>query len=147
MFLKQKNFIYFALVALCLTGLGFYKYFRNSPARVVLPDNSGKMEERPVPDGYFGDLPVQGDARVIKNYQSDIFGGGKQTVRIFVSKKNLVENYNLYKNFFTQNGWEIRTDNIGENAAYLEGFAKAKEFTVQITQSGETQVNLSILEK
>lgn len=101
------------VLALALFWFARYKVNRGplltaTPATTITPVN--KVEEvnpSVLPKTFPKDIPIEKDAKIINNYLATAPDGRTQATRTFASAKSVKDNFTLYKNYLTKNGWKI----------------------------------------
>lgn len=82
---------------------------RNADKKMAVKPSQQKKTELPVsqtPAKFPAEVPIEKGAKILQNYNiSD--ADSLQATRVFETTKSLDENFNLYKEFFTKNGWTI----------------------------------------
>lgn len=87
---------------------------------------------------------------IVQNYEADISDGRHQATRVFESAKTVAQNYQLYLDFLTEDGWEAQNKSQAETVASLYAVKTGSELTVSITKNavtGAVTVDLSALVK
>lgn len=65
-----------------------------------------KVDATQLPSGFPADMPLEKDAKIDQNFNATA-EGKTQATRKFVSQKTLKENFDIYKDWLTKNGWTI----------------------------------------
>lgn len=102
------------------------------------------------PSGFPSDVPIEAGATIIQNYEADVSDGRHQATRVFQSSKTVAQNYQLYLDFLTKNGWTVSNKSETETIASLYAVKAGSELTVSITKNsvtGVVTVDLSALVK
>lgn len=95
-----------------------------------------EVDHSKLPDKFPADIPIEQGATVTQNYNSTIGDGLFQATRVFETKKSLAENFKLYQDVLTKNGYII-----GVNDTVDQPSAKAIS-----ARKGNTQVQITIEE-
>ncbi len=102
------------------------------------------------PAGFPQGVPIEAGATIIQNYEAEVSDGRHQATRAFVSGKTVAQNYQVYLDFLTSDGWEIKNKSGTETVASLYAVKSDSELTVSITKNavtGVVTVDLSVLAK
>lgn len=99
-----------------------------------------EIDPKELPEKFPKELPLEAGATVIvnNNISSDV--GHFSGTRRFESKKSLSENFDLYKNFFEKNGWEILNTVDTENLKIIN--AKKDGTTTRVDINRNTVTNI-----
>ncbi len=89
-----------------------------------------------VPDNFPLDIPIEKGAKITQNYNSTAENGLYQATRAFVTVKSLDENFKLYSDYLSQNGWKLISSLNQDNLKVLAA-TKGKS-NLQITMSLNT---------
>lgn len=96
-----------------------YPRMQGGNTTTVLPKHQGiekkDVDTSKLPEKFPGDIPLEEGAKVVQNYNATAPDGTIQATRMFETAKTLDENFKLYKDFFTKNGWTIVSSLDQEN--------------------------------
>ncbi len=151
--LKYKVLIILLVVAAVLSAASLFygktkKYvnLQSSPP----PDQKVRIlnvEGNGLPDGLPADLPTEKDANVERNFtafaKSDT---AKQGTQVFTSKKTIAENLEIYKKYFSENGWKITAQVSQEKYSFLAASKDNQQATLDFNalSNGGCQVRISV---
>jgi hypothetical protein len=146
----NKKIIYsFIILIVILAGVGLM-YGKVKRGQNVLEEKN--IVERQVlpneqlPGEFPKDFPLESGAQIMQN-QNVTVAGKTQGRRQFVSAKSLDENYQIYKNYMKQTGWEIISDVNEATLKSLIGRQGNQILTVSIgknSTSGQVIVNAAV---
>lgn len=169
---KTKTIIA-VIVIFILTGVvvGYYLKQKNKPA---IPASSTENIEQPVakenpvaenqpqepqktdfgtsmPTDFPTDIPIEKGATVQQSYGLD-YAGQKQLSIVFLSAKTVKEDYSLYADFLSKQGWNVVNKYEDEKLSSLYGTKESNEINVTINENvssttTESQVSISVLKK
>jgi len=98
------------------------------------------------PSGFPASVSIEKGATITQNYEADTTDGRHQSTRVFESSKTVAQNYKIYMDSLSQNGWTIKnklqTDNLASIFASKQGF----DLSVTISKNsitGKVTVSLS----
>lgn len=111
------------------------------PDLSIEPAKITQVDKAKLPEGFPADFPMEKDAQIVSNYNSTK-DGTTQSTREFISKKTLAENYKLYSDYLTKNGWNIL--NKSDTQALKSLYAKKDNasVTINMNQNPTTKANL-----
>ncbi len=112
-FLQSRKIIWlFVVVAVIAIGLYVFMLWREK--RLAEQDYQPQLTRTVVaqselPPRFPAGIPLEKDAEILQNTYTTSDIGGFQSVRVFITKKSLAENLNLYKQYFNDNHWTIES--------------------------------------
>lgn len=92
------------------------------------------------PDKFPKDIPGESGAKVTQNYNVSTPDGRYQATRVFESNKSLIENFSIYKNYLTSNGYNIQS--TVDQTSYKMIFGIKGDKSLQVTMDESTGVNI-----
>jgi len=101
-----------------------------------------------VPAGFPADLPIEQGAAITSNFSAQASDGRIQDTRAFESAKTVKQNFTLYSDFLTQNGWTITTSSETEMLSSIFATKDSGELAVNISKNiltGKVVVDLSFI--
>lgn len=141
------------LLILVLTGALVYLVLSFGQEEGDAPQAGFSRQDLPmeqIPAGFMAEIPIEAGATITQNFEATLTDGRKQATRAFISGRGLEENYQIYLNFLTKNGWELKTNFESENLKTLLGAKNESELAVNISQNtntGKVEVMLNVLTK
>lgn len=126
----------------------FLAILRTKSNRSLGPIIKTEIDRNQAPTGFPKELPIESGAVIVQNYEAQAPTGQHQATRVFESKKTVAQNYKLYLDYLTKNGWQIKAKT--ESPALSSIFAvKADGFlTINISKNAITNsvtVDLSLV--
>jgi hypothetical protein len=127
-------------------------------AQDQLQDESNKVQvpERTefntdVPTDFPTDIPLEKEAKVEQSYGLS-YDGQKQLSIVFLSSKAVKDNFTLYTDFLSEQGWSVTNKYESEKLASLYGTKENNEINVTVNEnitsaSGKSLVSISVLKK
>ena len=141
---KKTIWIFLSLVVLAIVTLVISTVMKlnKKPTDKVaeIKVETKDVDPKDLPEKFPKELPLEAGATVLvnNNITSDI--GHFSGTRRFKSKKSLSENFDLYKNFFEKNGWEILNTVDTENLKIIN--AKKDGTTTRVDINRNTVTNI-----
>ncbi len=87
------------------------------------------------PEKFPAEIPIEKDANITQNYNATTTNGIFQATRVFESSKASADNFSIYKDFMTKNGWQITSTIDKPNLKSLVGTKGAETLLVNITEN------------
>lgn len=109
-----------------------------------------EVAKEQAPSGFPADIPIEAGAKIVQNYQADTTDGRHQATRVFESAKTVKQNYQLYLDWLTKNGWEVKTKSAADIVASIYAVKSGSQLTATIsknTVTGVVTVGLSVVAK
>lgn len=139
--LKKNKWLGYSLgLAVLLLAAFFLNKFWGPKQNITTTNQGGVTVQREVlpagkkPSIFPEDLPLEADAEIIQNENVGI-NGIRQGRMQFITKKTAAENFDIYKNYLTNNQWEI------VSTADTEGFKSITARKGYYTFSGIFETN------
>ena len=67
------------------------------------------------PEKFPAGVPIEEGAVVTQNYNAEATDGRYQATKVFETQKTLADNFNIYRDYMRQNGWDIKSTVNQEN--------------------------------
>lgn len=102
------------LIIITLIAIGAYVWLNKQNKSVKVPaQQSAHVKKVNVdfsksPEKFPSNIPMEADARITQNYNATGLNGTFQATRTFETAQSLASNLDLYKNFFTKEGWTVK---------------------------------------
>ena len=96
-----------------------------------------------LPTDFPTNIPVEQGVEVKQSFSLD-YANQKQLTIVFPTTKTVKQNYTLYADFLTKDGWTITNKYESENVSSLYGQKGSNDINVTITKE---QVSMSVLKK
>lgn len=144
-FFQKKTWL--AVAGLLLLLLILVKFFGKKPARTkVVSDvkteiKIQQVEKNQVPANFPFDIPMETGAAITVNYNAAAPDDRTQATRGFITQKTLGENYQLYTDYFNNNGWTIFNKLDADNFKLITARKANLTATVTMNQNSATKVN------
>ncbi len=140
-----------AVAMVVVSGIFLVRTSPEPVPRVTLTEQSATPPQEPqktdfgssLPVDFPTDIPTESGVKVEQSYGLN-YAGQKQLTIVFASAKTVEENYALYDDFLTKQGWLISNKHEGQELASLYGTKENNEINVTIS---ETRVSISVLKK
>jgi hypothetical protein len=103
------------------------------------------------PTDFPTDIPIEKGVKVEQSYGLN-YVGQKQLTIVFLSAKTVKENYSLYSNFLTKQGWSVSNKYESANVSSLYGTKESNDINITIVAETSSpairsQVSISVLKK
>lgn len=98
-----------------------------------------------LPNKFPTDLPIEANAVVTQNYNAIAEDGSYQATRAFETTKSLTENITAFKQYMTQNDWEIKSSVDKPTTKSVVGSKGTQRLSVTVTENSSTKVKTVIV--
>ncbi len=102
-----------------------------------------KVSADKLPNKFPVDIPVEGDVRVIQNFNATELDGRYNATREFESKKTLAQNLSIYTKYLKDNNWDIKATIDEPDMKMVMGKKGLQQ--LQITAAIDPITNLNII--
>lgn len=143
--MSHKKILVFALLiaaALVWLLVSDKNYFKSRDQDQRVPDKITRTEvpADQVPEGFPSEVPIEAGAKITQNFEADLSSGSHQSTRAFESKKTVAQNYALYTDFLTKNGWAITAKSESADLSSIFAEKNDSQLAVNISRNKLTSV-------
>ena|SRR3989344_5798696 len=144
--LINKN-LFFPLAGIIVLLLALVVFWQKPKSGQPEADNRSNVEivkkdlvPNETPAGFPVETPIEEGAVIVQNYEADAPDGRHQATRVFISTKTVSQNYQIYSQFLSQNGWEISSQSQEKNHATLFAAKDGTNLSISISKNTITGV-------
>lgn len=143
---KNLALIFFSLLVIVAIVFSVNKYLQNKKSSEEIPNQNqitSKLQEvdrSKLPEKFPADFPLEQGVKILNNYNV-LDTGFIQATRKFTTKKSLPENYKLYSNYLSQNGWEISSKLDLEETKSVSATKEGVNVSIVVSHNPNTNIN------
>lgn len=152
---RHRNIFIIVLAVFSVIAIVVFGALQLSKLKVSVDPstNSGLLEKKiefgtDLPTGFPQGIPLDAGVTLSQSYSLD-YPDQEQLTAVFSSQKTTQKNFDIYKDFFRNNGWGIM--NVYESESVMSIYALKGRYEINVTISTvpteRSEVSISVLEK